>query len=139
MTTVSIEDFCAAIYCGFTDVDAFKPRADGEIAFTAEVTNARRKAFYRVEFGGVSDYRFASGSKHELHSPEDRLELTVVEIDGHPGAWRAWFNPWSLYEYEFCAEWIRINGAEVVGTGRHLQDWLPPHRPAVPPYSAGAV
>ena len=136
--TVSIEDFCIALYCGYTRPDALKPDATGRIAFTAHVVENDREDHFRAEFERVREYSDRTNSGHQL-GPEDRLELSVVELEGEPGAWRVWFNPWYLHEIEFRCSRILLNGAQITGRGRHLQDELAKRSPVVPPYQAGAA
>ncbi len=136
--TVSIEDLCIALYCAYTHPDALKPNASGRIAFTARLLDEDRENYFRAEFEQVRDYTYRTESGHEL-GPEDRLELSVIELEGEPHDWRVWFNPWYLHEIEFRCGRILLNGAEVVGSGRHIQDGLPKRAPLIPPYQAGAA
>ena len=65
---------------------------------------------------------------NDLGSDEDRLELSVIEVERLLSGWRVWLNPWYLHEIEFrCAD-ISLDDAEVSGTGRWLQDELPARR-----------
>jgi hypothetical protein len=129
--TVSIEDFCVALYCAYTRPDALNPDAAGRIAFTARVGESS----FRAEFEGVREYAHNKGG--QPLEPQDQLELSVVELEGEPGAWRVWFNPWYVQEMEFRCSRILLNGAEVVGRGRHPQDDLPKRPAEVPSVKEG--
>jgi len=135
---VSIEDFCIALYCAYTRPDTLKPNSQSRITFTARLLDADREDYFRAEFEGVREYTYRSDSGHEL-GPDDTAELSMVELEGESGNWRVWLYPWCLHEIEFRCDRIRLNGAEVVGRGRHLQHWLPKRSPVVPPYSRGAA
>jgi hypothetical protein len=139
MVEISIEDFCIALYCAYTRYDAVAPDAAGTISFTARALDADREDYYRVQCIGVRDYSFRSESQDSKWGPEDRLELSVVELEGAPGNWRVWFNPFYTHQIEFRCRQLRVNGAEVVGRGKHLQDELPDRAANVPPYSPGAA
>jgi len=139
MAEISIEDFCIALYCAYTRFDALAPDVAGTITFTARVLDTDREDYYRVQCTGVRDYSVRSDSQHSRWAPEDRLELSVVELEGAPGSWRVSFNPFYTHEIEFRCRQLRVNGAEVVGRGKHLQDELPGRAPKVPPYSPGAA
>lgn len=62
---------------------------------------------------------------HNVPEPGDRLELSVIELEHEPDGWRVWLNPWYIEEIEFRCDRITLDGAEVVGSGRWLQDDLP--------------
>jgi hypothetical protein len=135
---VSITDFCSALYCAFVNGQEFTPTATGQIRFTARVLDNGAEEYYRVECAGVRNFV----RKSELPGPtrpEDRTELSVVELEGEPNNWRVWFNPWYLEEIEFRCDTLRINGAEVRGKGHRLQDALPIGRPLIPPYQSRAT
>ena len=126
MTPLSIRDFCEAVYCGMTAVDAFVPRADGSIAFTASITErgqttARDVQFLRVE--GLT----RRGDRPEYESG-DQLELSAVEVERETQGWRVWVNPWYMEEIEFRCQEIILDGQAVIGAGRWLQDDLPERR-----------
>lgn len=133
MAIVAIEDFCIALYCAYARHDALKPDADARIVFTARVLDGDCEDYVRVECVGVREYVFRTESEW---GPDDRLELSVVELEGQPGDWRVWFNPWYCHEIEFRCSRILVNGADVVGRGRHLQDALPHRSAVVPPYAS---
>ena len=139
MAEISIEDFCIALYCAYTRFDSLAPSEAGRITFTAQALDTDREEYFRVDCAGVRDFEFHSEVKDPRWGPEDRLELSVVELEGAPGAWRVWFNPFYLHEIQFRCRQLRVNGAEVVGRGRHLQDGLPTRAAKVPPYSPGAA
>jgi hypothetical protein len=139
MTEISIEDFCIALYCAYTRFDAVAPDAAGNVSFTARTLDAGQDDFFRVECSGVRDFQVRSQTRIQAWQPQDKLELSVVELEGAPGSWRVWFNPFYSHEIEFRCRRILVNGAEVVGRGRHLQDELPTRSPKVPPYPPGAA
>jgi len=136
--SISIADFCAALYCAYAPADAFEPSGTAQITFTARSTENGHDLRYRVAFDGVTDLtaRHEGSYSSALRGP---LELSVIEVEGRPGQWRVWFNPWYLHEIEFRCTEIRLNGASVRGTGRHLQDELPTRTPAVPSFPEGAA
>ena len=137
-STISIANFCAALYCAETRWEAFATAPTGRIVFTARTLDTGQENYYRVEFDNVRDYSCQNETSRGWE-PGDRLELSIVELEGEPGAWRVWFNPWYLHEIQFWCTRIRVNGAEVVGRGKHVQDWLPDRVPDVPPYTPGAA
>jgi len=139
MTEISIEDFCIALYCSYTRFDALAPDAAGTITFTARALDEDREDYYRVQCTGVKDFSYRSESQNAEWTAADRLELSVVELEGAPGSWRVWFYPFYQHEIEFHCRQVRVNGAEVVGRGKHLQDELPTRVANVPPYSPGAA
>jgi hypothetical protein len=139
MTEISIEDFCIALYCAYTRFNAVAPDAAGNLTFTARTLDGDRDEFYRVEFTGVQDFSFRSEAPDPKWGPQDKLELSAVELEGAPGSWRVWFNRFYQHEIEFRCRQLRVNGAEVVGRGKHLQDELPARAANVPPYSPGAA
>jgi hypothetical protein len=139
MAEISIEDFCIALYCSYTRFDSLAPDDTGTITFTARALDSTREDYYRVQCIGVREISFRSESREAKWDPDDRLELSVVELEGAPGSWRVWLNPFYTHEVEFRCHQLRVNGAEVVGRGKHLQDELPARAPVVPPYSSGAA
>jgi hypothetical protein len=139
MTEISIEDFCIALYCAYARFSSVAPDAAGRIAFTARTLDSDREEYYRVECAGVRDFAFRSEVKDATWGPQDALELSVVALEGAPGSWRVWLNPFYLHEIEFSCRQIHLNGAEVVGRGKHLQDELPTRAAKVPPYLPGAA
>ncbi len=139
MTEISIEDFCIALYCTYTQFDALSPDAAGTIAFTARMVETGREVNCRVQCTGVHGFEFRSEVPDPKWGPQDQLELSVVELEGAPGSWRIWFNPFYLHEIEFRCGQLSVNGAEVVGRGKHLQDGLPARPADVPPSSPGAA
>jgi len=139
MPEISIEDFCIALYCAEARFDNLAPNAAGMIAFTARTLDGGQEEFYRVECHGVKEYSVESEANEARWSPEDRLELSAVELDGAPGSWRVWFNPFYVHRIEFRCRQLQVNGAEVVGRGHHLQDELPSRAAKVPPYPPGAA
>jgi len=139
MTEISIEDFCIALYCAYTRFDSMAPDPLGRIAFTTRTLDTDREEYCRVECAGVRDFAVRSESGDAAWGPEDRLELSVVEVEGAPGSWRVWFNPFYQHEIEFRCRQLRLNGADVVGRGKHIQDELPSRAAKVPPYSPGAA
>ena len=141
MTSISARDFCAAVYCAIAGHDAFPATAQPRIAFTAQTTVNGTNSVYWIEFTGVSSLRWSPPLEpgDAPYPPGDRVELSVIEIEGGPGSWRVWLNPWYTKEIEFQCAAIRLNGADVTGHGRFFQDDLPESRPAVPPYVTGAA
>ena len=134
MTTLSIQEFCAAVYCAIAPCDAI-PRPPGErLIFDATTEDGNTPQRLRLEFEGLRDFsrRVDAGRVDRPCEPGDLLELSVVEVEGRPGAWRVWFNPWYLTEIEFWCTGIRLNGLEVTGSGRWVQDDLPSSSPALP-------
>ena len=124
MDEMSMRGFCETLYCAYVPPDAFAIGSDGRIAFVARVTHAGQTAEHHVEFSGVRDFvrrpDLAAGRQ-----PGDEIELSVIEIVHGPSDWRVWLNPWYLEEVEFHCARILLDGAEVVGEGRWLQDELP--------------
>jgi hypothetical protein len=134
---VSINDFCSALYCGFVNDHELAPTS-GQIRFTARVMDGMSEEYYRVECDGVRDFVRRSESPAPSE-PDDRTELSVVELKGEPGKWCLWFNPFYRHEIEFGCDVIRINGSEVRGKGGRLQDELPASRPQLPPHPSRAT
>jgi hypothetical protein len=132
---VSIDDFCSALYCAYVNGREFRSTTAGQIQFTARILDAGVEEYYLVECDGVRDLVRQSESP-DPRRPEDRTELSVVELEGEPRNWRLWFNPWYLEQIEFRCDTIRINGSEVRGKGHRLQDALPIARPQIPPYQS---
>ena len=91
--TISIPDFCAALYCAEGRWDALSTAPTGRIVLTARALDTGREDYYHVEFLGVRDYHVQTDSSRPESERGDRLELSVVELEGEPGAWRVWFNP----------------------------------------------
>jgi hypothetical protein len=139
MPEISIEDFCVALYCAHARLDALTPDAEGTIRFTARTLDGDHEEYWRVQCMQVQDFGTRSDAGATSWELEDRLELSAVELEGAPGNWRVWFNPFYLHEIEIRCRRLYLNGAEVVGRGRHLQDELPTRQAKVPPYSPGAA
>jgi len=137
VVTITIEDFCIALYCAFARPDAFEPDDAQRIAFTARALDQGREDHFRAEFDQVREY----STRHEARplGTGDQLEISAIEVSGKPGSWRVWINPFYMHEIEFGCSRILLNGAEVTGSGRHLQDDLPRRVADVPPYPAGAA
>ena len=138
MKFISINDFCSALYCAYVNGRELTPTATGQIQFTARVLDKGGDEYYRVECDGVRDFVHTSESPSPSR-PEDRTELSVIELEGEPRNWRVWFNPWYVEVLEFRCDTIRINGSEVRGKGHRLQDTIPIGRPQIPPYQARAT
>ena len=134
MTDISIQDFCAIAYCAQAACDAIPPAPGNRLAFEARSTEGGVGQRLFLEFEGVHDFRRQSARPQPEApcEPNDLLELSVVELDGAPGRWRVWLNPWYLEEIEFWCARISLNGLEVSGEGRWLQDELPAHTPTLP-------
>ena len=128
MRTVSLQDFCIALYCAYTPADEFTVNRDGHIACTAQVIESSHTGLYRVEFDSVRDLTWSSNASDRAAAsdPGYQLEFSVIELEREADGWRVWINPWYLHDIEFRCAGIRLNGAEVVGEGRWLQDDLPP-------------
>jgi hypothetical protein len=135
--TVSIQAFCEALYCTLTRWEAFVPDDARCIRFTA-LDDVRP---YRVEFIEVRDFRWQEGHEPPQERamprplPDDRLELSDVELEREADGWRFWCDPWYQRTIEFRCAAVRLNGVTVSGTGRWLQDGLPDVKPDIPPYS----
>jgi hypothetical protein len=135
--TVSGQAFCEALYCTLTRWEAFVLDEAQCIRFIA--LDGMR--LYRVEFIKVRDFRWQE--EHEppqerpmpRRLPDDRLELSAVELERETEGWRFWCNPWYCRTIEFRCAVIRLNGIAVGGTGKWLQDELPSVEPEIPPYS----
>lgn len=126
MNTLTPRSFCETIYCGIASADALElDRETRRIAFDAVVTDNGESRTYHVEFRGVSSMIKNDWSNRRDPEPTDLIELSVIEIEREPDAWRVWLNPWYLHVIEFRCEAIHLNGAEVVGNGRWMQDGLP--------------
>lgn len=138
MSTVSACAFCEALYCSCAAWEAFSDAPSGRIEFTAFTTDCGVHAFYRVQFVGVRDFRWrregepARASTPPRDVPDDRLELSDIDLERDGDGWRFWCDPWYVHEVEFRCAAIYLNGAEVTGTGRWLQDGLPERPPVVP-------
>ena len=141
MASISAQDFCAAVYCALASHDAFPVVAQPRIAFTAQTTVRGVTREYGIEFLGVSSLRWAPPlPPGEAPYPAgDKIELSVIELTGRPGAWRVWSNPWYTREIELECATVRLNGADVTGQGRFFQDDLPKSEPVVPPFVPGAA
>ena len=123
---ITPREFCERIYCGVTGLDAFDvDPATGRIAFGAQVTSGEQVAEHRVEFTAVRDITRRDPRDPAPGESGDRIELSVIEIERESDGWRLWFNPWYLEEIEFRCAAVRLDGEEVVGSGRWLQDDLP--------------
>jgi hypothetical protein len=141
MTTVSIQAFCEALYCTLTRWEAFVADGAQRICFVALDAAQSGARLYQVEFAGVRDFRWQE--EHEpaqvrampRRSPEDRLELSDVELEREADGWRFWCDPWYSRTIEFRCAAIRINGVAVSGKGKWLQDSLPSESPEIPPYT----
>jgi hypothetical protein len=124
MNEISMRMLCETLYCAYVPSDAFAVGSDDRIAFVARVTEAGQTAEHHVEFNGVHDLVRRHGLA-AASEPGDQLELSVIETEHGPSDWRVWLNPWYLEEVEFRCARILLDGAEVVGEGRWLQDELP--------------
>jgi hypothetical protein len=105
-------------------LDAFTVSATGEIKFSARATDVGVQSVHSVEFIGVREF-VRNRAVPAQFGDGDALELSVVELEREAAGWRAWFNPWYIEEIEFHCERIFLDGFEVAGTGRWLQDELP--------------
>lgn len=140
MTTVSIQAFCEALYCTLTRWEAFVPDDAERIRFTALDAAPGETRLYEVEFVGVRDFRWqedhepAQARAMARRLPDDRLELSDIELEREADGWRFWCDPWYCRTIEFRCAGIRLNGVAVDGTGKWLQDSLPSEKPEIPPY-----
>ena len=124
--SISPRTFCESIYCGFAPLDAFDvDPAARRIAFEARVTYQGQTSVHRVAFEGVHNLTRKDPDDVVPREPGDRLELSVVEVEREAGGWRVWFDPWYLEQIEFRCDRIQLDDADVVGSGRWLQDDLP--------------
>ena len=141
MATVSIQDFCAALYCAHASYDALPVETQDRIGFTVRTIHAGEPALLHVEFDGVSQLKWKPEQppSQRPFAPGDHVELSVIEVEREPRGWRVWLNPWYTREVEFHCSSMRLNGAEVVGQGSWLQDELPQSPPLVPPEAPGAA
>jgi hypothetical protein len=133
--TVSIQAFCEALYCTLTRWEAFVPDDTQCIRFIA-LNGVLR---YHVEFIEVRDFRWQE--EHEPPRqramprplPDDRLELSDVELEREADGWRFWCDPWYCRTIEFRCAAVRLNGVAVRGAGKWLQDEVPNADPDIPP------
>ena len=126
LNTINPRAFCEIIYCGYTRWNAFTlDEPSGRIEFDAVVTDRGGEKTYKVAFDGVRLLPDDSLHLREAQGPDDRLELSVIEIEREAAGWRLWFNPWYLHEIQFHCDRVHLDGVEVVGGGRWLQDDLP--------------
>jgi hypothetical protein len=130
VTGITLPELCAALYCAYAPADAFTADETRRIAFTARVVDGGVEMYHRVEFEGVTELtrhteRPDAGGGEVPDAEGGPLELSVIEVEGHPGAWRVWLNPWYLDEIEFRCTGICLNGSAVEHRGRWLQDDLP--------------
>ena len=126
MKQLSPRAFCETIYCGITSADALEVDSKARrIAFDVVVTDNAESCTYHVEFRGVRSMTQNDWLNRRDPQPTDLIELSVIEVEREPDAWRVWLNPWYLHEIEFRCEAIHLNGAEVVGSGKWMQDELP--------------
>ncbi|HET6679790.1 MAG TPA: hypothetical protein VFG84_01205 [Gemmatimonadaceae bacterium] len=128
MPAITIREFCEALYCALTSVDAFSVAPDGSIAFVAHATSDGTRSRHSVHFSDVRHLSVQHSASTDLGAAEDRLELSVIEVERLPSGWRVWFNPWYLHEIEFQCNRISLDGADVSGTGKWLQDDIPSRR-----------
>ena len=121
--------FCETLYCAFTAVDAFAMAPNGRMTLGAHTVEHGNSSLHQVEFIGVRGLRRERDRGVREAQPGDALELSVIELERESEGWRVWFNPWYVEEIEFHCDRIILDGVEVKGTGRWLQDDLP-KRPA---------
>ncbi len=127
MANLSIQDFCAAVYCAIARCDAIPQSPVDHLVVEATVAAMDVSQRLRMEFEGV--HGFSRRSERQQPEPpcgpEDVFEFTAVELERTGSDWRVWINAWDLEEIEFRCAVVRLNGLEVEGEGRWLQDWLP--------------
>ena len=127
VTTISPRQFCESLYCGVVPYNAFTvDQITRRMALEVQVTFRSQSTTHRVVFEGVRDL-VHKHPDNQTDSPnvDDRLELSVIEVEREPTAWRAWFHPWYVHEIEFRCDRMLLDNAEVVGSGRWVQDDLP--------------
>ena len=135
MTDISTQDFCAALYCAEVSGASFAVNESGRIAVVARSVINGAEKYYRVEFDGVSDCSWRDDQDRPVVPDDDyRLELSVLEVERLSNEWRIWMNPYYHTVIEFRCVRIRLNGADVRGSGPWLQDELPGSEPVVPPF-----
>jgi hypothetical protein len=132
-------DFCSALYCAYAPAETFSPSTAGDIRFTARTVDEGEEAYYLVRLTHLRQPPLWKPPIPLDRSAGDRLELSTLSLEGEPGAWTLWINPYYQREIEISCGHIILNGAEVVGRGRHLQDEVPRSRPALPPYPSDAA
>lgn len=136
ITTIGIRDFCAVVYCTQARGTAFAVGIGGRIDVVTRTVIDGSDEYYRVEFDDVAEFSWVDDSGRTLVvDPDYRLEFSAIELERTTNGWRVWLNPWYHTVIEFRCARIQLNGAEVVGSGRWLQDELPRHRPSFPPFS----
>jgi len=123
MGEIAIRTFCEALYCAYAPENAFTVGQDGRIAFSAQVTEDGQTTQHHVTFLKVRG--LTRCPEKTVSEPWDRLELSVIEVERESSGWRVWFNPWYLAEIEFHCDQVLLDGAELTGDGRWLQDELP--------------
>lgn len=65
---------------------------DGNISFTARTIDSGVSKTYKVPF--VQVRQFSRRADVRLTGePDDRLELSVIEVQREPAGWRVWLNP----------------------------------------------
>lgn len=69
---------------------------------------------------------------------DDRLELSTLEVERMSDGWRFWCDVWYLRTIEFRCASIRLNGVEIAGDGKWIQDDLPTEQPVIPPFPGAA-
>jgi hypothetical protein len=137
---ISIQQFCEALYGTLTRWEAFVPDEAQCICFTALATTSEGQSLYRVEFSSIRDFQWQEDNEPpRVHAmsrrlPDDRLELSAIELERERDGWRFWCNPWYLRTIEFRCDAIRLNGIAVTGSGKWLQDSLPTRNPEIPPF-----
>lgn len=126
MAFLSPRQFCEAVYCAFAPTDAFEQTADNRFVFSTEAISADTLSRHGLVFVDVRDFT-RKPPLPEPADPGDRVELSVIELEREPPGWRVWFNLWYITEIEFRCQQIFLDGAQVRGEGRWLQDDLPKH------------
>jgi hypothetical protein len=134
---LTLEDFCAALYTARVPGDTFGRVMEGQLAFVASADSGGEEERFLVECRGVTALT-VSGEPLSIESTVP-LELSVIELSGSAGAWHLYFDLWGTRDIEFDCEELLLNGGRVIGSGRHLQDWLPERKPKVPPFRSGAA
>jgi hypothetical protein len=121
---MSMREFCETVYCAMAAGDIFAPGSEGRLSCVATTTEHGRSTEHRVVFEAVQ------GLTRRAHAPRqpelgDRIEFSVVALERTSDGWRVWLNPWYVEEIEFRCTGIQLDGRDVIGEGRWLQDELP--------------
>lgn len=123
MATISMRAFCETLYCAYAPSDALAVGIDDRIAFVGSATDAGGTSQHRVVFDAVRDLTWHRETPTP-NRPAGQIEFSVIELERELDGWRVWLNPWYVEEVEFRCTTITLDGAQVTGEGRWLQDDL---------------